>query len=80
MEKKVLELTTHNEFLFKERQQSKVKISKLERRNNQLDVNMKQRESAKLKIKQKLEEITERLRVTEEKNLELHNVISKINH
>jgi hypothetical protein len=57
-----------------------VKISKLERRNNQLDVNMKQRESAKLKIKQKLEEITERLRVTEEKNLELHNVISKINH
>jgi len=80
MEKKVLELTTHNEFLFKERQQSKVKISKLERRNNQLDVNMKQRESAKLKIKQKLEEIAERLGVTEEKNLELHNVISKINH
>ncbi len=80
MEKKVLEFTTHNEFLFKERQQSKVKISKLERRNNQLDVNMKQRESAKLKIKQKLEEIAERLGVTEEKNLELHNVISKINH
>jgi hypothetical protein len=57
-----------------------VKISKLDRRNNQLDVNMKQRESAKLKIKQKLEEIAERLGVTEEKNLELHNVISKINH
>jgi hypothetical protein len=43
MEEKVLEFTIHNEFLLKERQQSKVKILELERINSQLDANLKQR-------------------------------------
>jgi len=34
MEKKVLELTTHSESLLKEKHQSIVKISELERRNS----------------------------------------------
>ncbi len=31
---KVLEFTTHNEYLIKERQQSKMKIFELKKRNN----------------------------------------------
>jgi hypothetical protein len=78
--KKVLKLTTHNEYLFKEKHQSRVKFFELKRKNNQLDVNMRQRESTRLEIEHKLAKTTERLRVTKEKNLELHNVISKIDH
>jgi FtsZ-binding cell division protein ZapB len=48
MKKKVLELTTHNESLIKERQQSKMKILELKRKNNQLDANLKHIESARV--------------------------------
>ncbi len=70
--------TIHNESLIKERQQSKMKLFELKKINNQLDANLKQIKSVKIEIEQKLEEIFERLRITKEKNLELHNVISKI--
>lgn len=68
MEEKVLEFTTHNESLFKERQQSRVKISELERRNSQLDANLKPRELAKVEIELKLEETSERLRFSQNKD------------
>jgi FtsZ-binding cell division protein ZapB len=51
MEEHVLELTTHNESLFKEKQQSKMKNFELERKNSQLDANMRHRESTKVEIK-----------------------------
>jgi hypothetical protein len=43
-----------------------------------LDVIFRQRELTIVKTKHKLEEIAKKLRVTEEKNLELHNVIFEI--
>jgi hypothetical protein len=45
-----------------------------------LDANLKQRKLTKVETKQKLKEIVERLKVKEEKNLELHNVIFEIDH
>lgn len=75
MEKKVFEFKTFNESLIKERQQSILKIARLEKKSNQLDANLRQRELTQLETKQKMEETTERLRGTEEKNLELHNLI-----
>jgi hypothetical protein len=56
MEEKVLKFTTHNEFMIKERQQSKMKIVELKKRNNLLDANLAQRGLAKVEIEQKLEE------------------------
>lgn len=53
---------------------------KLESRNCQLDVNLKQRESARVEIEQKLEETTKKLKVTKEKKLKLHNVIYGIDY
>ncbi len=52
----------------------------MEKRNSQLDVNLKQRKLARIEIKQKLEETTKRVKVTKEKNLELHNVIFEIDY
>jgi hypothetical protein len=43
-----------------------------------LDANLKQVESARIETEYKLEKIAKRLKVTKEKNLELHNIISKI--
>ncbi len=57
-----------------------MKSYELKRRNNQLDANLKQRKLTKVETKQKLKEIVERLKVKEEKNLELHNVIFEIDH
>ncbi len=57
-----------------------MKIYELKRRNSQLDANLKQRKLTKVETKQKLKEIVERLKVKEEKNLELHNVIFEIDH
>lgn len=48
MKKKVVELTTHDKSLINERQQSKLKIIELNKRNNQLDANLKHMESARL--------------------------------
>ncbi len=57
-----------------------MKIYELKRKNSQLDANLKQRKLTKVETKQKLKEIVERLKVKEEKNLELHNVIFEIDH
>ncbi len=57
-----------------------MKIYELKRRNSQLYANLKQRKLTKVETKQKLKEIVERLKVKEEKNLELHNVIFEIDH
>jgi hypothetical protein len=51
MEEKVLELTTHNESLFKEGQQFRMKIFELERRNSQLDANLRQKKSTRVETK-----------------------------
>jgi CHAT domain-containing protein len=51
MEEKVLEFTTHNEFLIKERQQSKVIFFELKKKNSQLDANLKQKEPARVETK-----------------------------
>jgi hypothetical protein len=77
MEEKALKLTTHNESLSKEGQQSKMKISKLKKKNGLLNVDLAWKELIRVEIEQKLEEIVERLKIIEEKNLELHNVIFK---
>jgi len=77
MEEKVLKLTTHNGPLSKEGQQSKMKITKLKKKNGLLNVDLAWKELVRMEIKQKLEEIVERLKRTEEKNLELHIVIFK---
>ncbi len=64
MEEKVLKLTTHNESLIKENQQSKMKIVELKKRNNLLDVDLAWRELTRMETKQKLEETIERLKIT----------------
>jgi len=64
MEEKVLKLTTHNESLIKESQQSKMKIVELKKRNNLLDVDLAWRELTRMETKQKLEETIERLKIT----------------
>jgi hypothetical protein len=43
-----------------------------------LDAILRQRKLARVETKKKLEETTKRLKVTEENNLELHNVIFKV--
>ncbi len=78
MEEKVVKFTTHNESLIKDRQQSKMKIAKSNKRNNLLNANLAWIELAIVETKQKLEEIIERLKIIEEKNLELHVVIFEI--
>jgi len=80
MEEKVLELTIHSESLLKEKHQSTMNFLKLESRNCQLDVNLKQRKLARVEIEQKLEETTKKLKVTKEKKLKLHNVIYGIDY
>jgi hypothetical protein len=78
MEEKVLKLTTHNEYLIKERQKSKMRIVELKNRNNLLDANLAWRKLTRVKIEQKLKETVEKLKIKEENNLELHIVITKI--
>jgi hypothetical protein len=51
MEEKVLKFTTHNESLIKEKQQSKMTIVQLKKRNGLLDVDLAQRKLAKMEIK-----------------------------
>jgi hypothetical protein len=41
-------LTTHDEYLINEKQQSKMKIIELNKRNNQLDANLKHMESTRV--------------------------------
>jgi hypothetical protein len=55
-----------------------MKIVELKKRNNMLDANLAQKELARVETKHKLEETVERLKITEEKNLESHIIISKI--
>ncbi len=57
-----------------------MKIVELKKSNNLLDVDLARRELARVEIEQKLEEIVERLKITKENNLELHIVITKIDH
>jgi hypothetical protein len=40
MEEKVLKLKTHNEYLIQKKQQSKIKIVELKKRNDLLDANL----------------------------------------
>jgi hypothetical protein len=51
MEEKVLKLKTHNESMIKEKQQSKIKIIELKKRNNMLYVNLARRKLARMEIK-----------------------------
>jgi hypothetical protein len=55
-----------------------MKIAKSNKRNNLLNANLAWIELAIVETKQKLEEIIERLKIIEEKNLELHVVIFEI--
>jgi uncharacterized coiled-coil protein SlyX len=55
-----------------------VKIIELKKRNNLLNAYLTHRELAGVETKQKMDEITKRLKVMEEKNLELHIVIYEI--
>jgi hypothetical protein len=80
MEEKVLKFTTHNEFLIKEGQQSKMKIVELKKKNGLLNVDLAWKEFVKEETRQKLKETIERLKITKEKNLELYTIIFKINH
>ncbi len=67
MEEKVLKLTTHNESLIKQRQQS-MKIIELEKRNSQFDVDLTRRELVRVETEQKLNKIAKRLRVRKKKD------------
>jgi len=51
MEEKVLKLTTHNQFLIKKGQQSKMKIVKLKKQNSSLNENLAWRGLARVEIK-----------------------------
>jgi hypothetical protein len=48
--------------------------------NNLLDVDLTWRGLARVETEQKMDKIVKRLKVTEEKNLELHIVISEIDY
>jgi len=51
--------------LIKKGQQSKMKITKLKKRNGLLDVNLAWRKLAKVEIEQKLKETVKRLKITQ---------------
>lgn len=51
-----------------------MKIAELNKRNNLLDTNLEHIELTKVEIEQELEETVERLKIMEEKNLELHTI------
>ncbi len=64
--------------MIKKGQQSRMKITKLKKRNGLLDVNLAWRKLAKVEIEQKLKETVKRLKITKENNSKLHTIIFEI--